>query len=850
MAKRPLTASKARPLFTTEEGKLRIESWFEEQSWTVLQHQREAWEAIAGGQSGLIEMPTGAGKTYAVLFGFLPELGDAVDGLRLLYVTPLRALTRDIEIALRRPCEDLGLQLRIESRTGDTSNSLRRKQKKELPHILITTPESLALLLSYEHAAKDFADLKGIILDEWHELLGSKRGSLLELSLARLRHLSPQARTWALSATLPNREEAAATALGRDRPPYLIRSSERVQLEIETLAPPPEGRLPWAGHLGLKMVPEVLLQLDPGESTLLFTNTRSQAERWHEAIMLSRPEWEGQLALHHGSLALEEREHVERGVKEGRIRCVVCTASLDLGVDFPEVDRVIQIGSPKRISRLIQRAGRSNHAPGLKPRLLFVPTHALELVEIIACRQAIERGEIEARRPLRAPLDVLVQHLVNCALGGGFEREAMWEEVRTAYSFADLDRESFEWALDFIVRGGGTLAAYPQYCRVQLDGPTYRVLDKTIALRHRQNIGTIVSDASMQLKLGRRSLGTVEEAFIAKLHKGDQFLFGGRWLQLVSVKDLTAYTRLAKGSQAGLVPAWYGTSLPWSTLLSNHVRGVFDQFAQGSVNLKCYFEAEALSSIEQSQSRLSAWPRSDQLLIERVLSREGYHFFFYPCESRSVHEGLAALLVHRISRDYPGSFSVAANDYGFEVLSTVDVGWSAEDLTRWLSPEDLEKDLRAALNQSELARRQFREIARVAGLVFQNLPGRQHSNRQLQSSSGLLFDVLQRFDPTHRLLAQATQEVLQQQFEWERLQSTLQRIKGMEKIRREPPIFSPLGLPLYIERVSARVSTEDWNDRLERIKDTWKTTYQSLSQEKSSSSSRPKRSSGRAGKPS
>ncbi|MFY7928101.1 MAG: DEAD/DEAH box helicase, partial [Oligoflexus sp.] len=243
MAKRPLTASKARPLFTTEEGKLRIESWFEEQGWTVLQHQREAWEAIAGGQSGLIEMPTGAGKTYAVLFGFLPELGDAVDGLRLLYVTPLRALTRDIEIALRRPCEDLGLQLRIESRTGDTSNSLRRKQKKELPHILITTPESLALLLSYEHAAKDFADLKGIILDEWHELLGSKRGSLLELSLARLRHLSPQARTWALSATLPNREEAAATALGRDRPPYLIRSSERVQLEIETLAPPPEGRL-------------------------------------------------------------------------------------------------------------------------------------------------------------------------------------------------------------------------------------------------------------------------------------------------------------------------------------------------------------------------------------------------------------------------------------------------------------------------------------------------------------------------------------------------------------------------------------------------------------------------------
>lgn len=813
-------------LWNPGEGRRLIAGWLEKRRWTALPHQNEVWQAVATGASGLLQMPTGSGKTYASFFAFLPELGSGREGLHLIYITPLRALARDLELALRQPCEDLGLQLRVESRTGDSSAALRRQQKRKLPHILITTPESLALLLSYESAPEDFAHLHGCVIDEWHELLGSKRGSLLELNLARMRRLAPRVQTWALSATLPNGEEALHAACGG--PGRLIRSGEQRELDLQTILPGPEQRLPRAGHLGLGMLPHVLAQLSLSHATLIFTNTRAQAELWFEALRLSRPEWGEQIALHHGSLDLEEREQAESGVKEGRIRIVVCTSTLDLGVDFPAVDRVIQIGSPKRIARLLQRAGRSGHAPGQRSSIQLVPTYGIELLEALACRRALKEGTIEPRRPLLMPLDVLAQHMVSRALGGGFTADELFEEVRGAYAYRQLDRASFDAMLHFVALGGGTLQAYPQYCKVSLQDGVYRVPDRTIALRHRQNLGTILGDASIRVKLGRRSLGQIDESFIGRLKKGDRFLFAGRWLELIRLHELTAYTRLASGKSEGSTPTWSGQKLPWSPILSAAVRATIDRIDSGE-SWELEPEYAALSAIIEAQTSLSAWPAAHELLIETLVSKEGQHVYVFPFEGQAVHEGLAALWIYRLSRQFAASFATAANDFGFEILSSVPLPWSPSLLTQLLDTENLENDLRAAINHTELSRRRFRGIARIAGLVLQNVPGRRHSGHQLQTSAGLLFDVFQRFDPEHLLLRQAQTEVLEQQFESERLRSAMDRLRLSSPVWTRPSACSPLAFPLQIERIGARLSSESWGERIKKMekKEAWKSSARS-----------------------
>lgn len=831
--------------WTLAEGQTMRADWFKARRWNVLPHQKAAWQAIETGESGILQMPTGSGKTYAAFLGFLPRLGSGTRGLKLLYITPLRALARDIEQALRLPCDELGLELRVESRTGDSSQALRRRQKTELPQILITTPESLALLLTYATAPQDFTGVEACIIDEWHELLGSKRGSLLELSLARLRGFAPKLQTWALSATLPNLEEAGRAATGMGSEPRVLSLGERRPIHLSTILPDREYRLPDAGHIGLAMLPRVLEVLDLRYSTLIFTNTRAQAELWYEALALSRPEWDTVLALHHGSLHPEVRENVERGVKEGRLRVVVCTSTLDLGVDFPEVDRVIQIGSPKRISRLVQRAGRSGHSPEASAAVWLVPTLGLELFEILACRRALLEGQMETRQPLPEPLDVLIQHLISSALGGGFQADMLYAEVRRAYSYRNLSREVFDWALRFVAFGGGTLQAYPQYCKVVLEEGLYQVKDRTIANRHRQNIGTILSESSIAVKLGRRHLGSIEEQFVGRLRKGDRFLFAGRWLELVSLKDLTAYTKLSKAAKNGLTPTWAGQRLPWSPVLSRALRSIFDELHAPNPPAGGEAEYAALKAIIEEQHRVSLWPCSRELLAECLTSREGQHLFIYPFEGQSVHEAIAALVSYRASQLYPGSYAVAANDYGLEILSSVAVPWSEELLRSLLSPQDHERDLKAALNHAELAKRRFRAIARIAGLVIQNLPGRKHSNYQLQTSSSLLFDVFQRFEPDNLLLRQAEEEVSQQQFESDRLQATLERLAQLRQIWSQPEVFSPLGLPIHRERVSSRQSTESPQARVERMKKSWQNTVQSRSTAKSRSRGRPSRSSPR-----
>jgi ATP-dependent Lhr-like helicase len=440
-----------------------------------------------------------------------------------------------------------------------------------MPHALVTTPESLSLLLSQPEHPKTFACLECVIVDEWHELMGSKRGVQTELCLARLRRLRTGLRTWGLSATIGNLEEALAYLVGVSAPGRLVRGVAAKETLIESLYPETMERFPWGGHLGLNLLEQVLDLLSRARSTLLFTNVRSQTEAWYRAILEARPEWSDQVALHHGSLDRELREYAERGIAAGALRCVVCTSSLDLGVDFAAVDQVLQVGSPKGIARLLQRAGRSGHRPGEVSRLTFIPAHALEYVEIAAARDAMTRGEIEDRRPPVAPLDVLAQHAITIAAGGGFEESELLREVRSTRSYQRLSDVQWQWVMDFATRGGPALGNYGEYRRVILENGRYVIASDRIAQRHRMSIGTISGDQTVNVRyLTGRTLGTIEESFISKLTSGSRFLFAGKTLELVRFQDTSAYVR--KASQPdGLVPRWMGNRMSFSTQLATAV---------------------------------------------------------------------------------------------------------------------------------------------------------------------------------------------------------------------------------------------------------------------------------------
>ena len=794
-------------------------SWFRARGWEPFPFQRQAWDAYARGESGLIHVPTGAGKTYAAYIGPLADVAHhRQKGLQILYITPLRAISRDIELALNAPLVALETDLTVESRTGDTSSSVRRRQRDRLPEVLITTPESLSLLLCNDRAHELFASLRCVIVDEWHELLGSKRGTQVELALARLRRFSPGLRTWALSATLANLDEAARAAVGPHVSPTFIRAELQRPVRIETLLPDSLDAFPWAGHLGFSMMRKVADWLDPARSTLLFTNTRSQAERWYEGLRFLHPEWEDVLALHHGSIDREARERVERGLKDGGVRLVVCTSSLDLGVDFGPVERVVQVGSPKGIARTLQRAGRSAHRPGATAHLLFVPTHALELLEMAAAREALAHGQVEPRAPLHQPLDVLAQHLVTCALGGGFSRDALLAEVRDAYAYRDLSDEDFDRTLTLVTEGGPTLRAYPQFHRVMRLEDRYVVADARVARLHRLNVGTIASDASVELRYwnGAR-LGTVEESYVGRLRPGDPFLFAGKRLEFRMLKDLTAYVKPAK-ERASATPRWSGGRLPLSGSLAAAVRRAFQAARDGHLDSA---ELSAARPVLEAQARLSRLPAQDACLAELCQTREGHHLFLYPFEGRLVHEGLAALLALRLTRLQKATFSLAVNDYGLELLTPAPFPFEEALRPALFTRERLLEDILESVNLGELARRQFRDVARVAGLVMPGLPGARKSTRQVQASSGLLYDVFTRYEPDHLLLSQARREVLEQHFEQSRLTRTLERLEGSPLECIHVPRPTPLGFPLVVERMGATLSNESLLDRVQRMKEKW-----------------------------
>jgi ATP-dependent Lhr-like helicase len=797
----------------------RLRGWFLAKGWAPFGFQEEAWAAFAAGQSGLVHVPTGAGKTYAAYFGPLAEALDAgAPGVQIVYLTPLRAVSRDIELALRAPVEELGYGLEVESRTGDTSASARQRQRRRPPGVLITTPESLSLMLCQADAAALFGGLRAVLVDEWHELLATKRGTQVELALARLRRFSPGVRTWAMSATLANLGEAARAAVGAGAEPALVTAALARPVRVETLVPPEVDAFPWAGHLGLSMLGPVLEVLGRRGTTLAFTNTRAQAERWHQAIVAARPGWRAAVALHHGSLDRGERERVEAGLKAGTLRAVVATSSLDLGVDFAPVERVVQIGSPKGVGRLLQRAGRAAHRPGAPGELWLVPTHALELVEIAAARRALARGEVEARAPLDRPLDVLAQHLVTCALGGGFRPDELYDEVRTTAAYARLERAEFDWALSLVRDGGRALYAYADYRKVaEVDGRCV-MLDARLARLHRANVGTIVAEGVVHVRVvGGAQLGTVEEGFVSRLRPGDTFLFAGRALSFVRLRDNVAEVRPARG-QPGQTPQWHGGRHPISPSLAAALRGEFGRAARGDADGP---EMRAAAPILEAQAALSALPGEAQVLAETCATREGHHLFLYPFEGRLVHEGLAALLALRLSRRRPATFSLSVNDYGLELLCPEPFPY-AESLAPGLFDErGLDDDVAESVNVTELAKRQFREVARVAGLVHQGFAGAQKSARQIQASSGLLYEVFRRHDPDNLLLAQARREVIERQFDRARLAGALARLRAAEWLVRPVARPTPLGFPLLVERLAATLSSETLLERVERMKRQW-----------------------------
>ena len=796
---------------------------------TPFPFQEEVWQHMSEGKSGLLNAPTGSGKTLALWYGALLALENSeaekkTNCTRILWITPLRSLAKDSQKALQESLTEIGVNWTVGLRNGDTPAAERSRLQKQRPEALIITPESIHLLLAGKEGQSWFSGIEVIVVDEWHDLLGSKRGVQTELALRHIEWLSiqqgrPLPLIWGISATLPDLEKAAEVLLGagfgQRAEARLVRAENRKKIRVETLFPSEIERFPWGGRMGLPMLQEVLEIIRASQSSLVFTNTRAQTEVWYQNLLLAGPELAGQTALHHSSLDLEIRRWVEDALRQGRLKAVVCTSSLDLGVDFAPVETIIQIGSPKDISRILQRAGRSGHGPGRESRVFLVPTHSLELVDAAAVHEGIRRGFIESRLPIIKPLDVLIQWLGTLACGGGFRPDGIFPILKQCHAYRSLSEDEFNWCLDFLCTGGKGLAAYEEFSRILPDSAgIWRMRDRRTSMRHRLSIGTIVGNTSLKIKfISGGYLGTVEEGFFSRMKTGDVFWFGGRALEIVRIGPAEV---LVKKSQRGKgsIPSWGGGRMPLSGTFANLLREMVAELAEGNYGRKELQELQALSRI---QSEWSAVPAENEFLCEYFPSREGWHLCFYPFEGRNIHELLASLTAYRIASQIPITFSLAMNDYGFELLSDQEIPVEemlASDLFR---TENLEEDLQQSVNAAEMARRKFRDIASIAGLIFTGYPGSNIANRHLQASSRLIFDVLQDYDPQNLLLHQARTEVLEQQGEESRIRRTLKRLNSQKLILTRPPGPTPLCFPIFVDRLREKLSSESLENRVDRL---------------------------------
>jgi ATP-dependent helicase Lhr and Lhr-like helicase len=791
--------------------------------WSPFDFQTQSWEAYFRGLSGLVNAPTGSGKTYSLLIPILLEgMNQPQPGIKAIWITPIRALAKEIELSSQRAIQGLGLTWKVGVRTGDTSTRERTRQKEQPPDILITTPESLHLLLAQKGYPDTFRTVSAIVVDEWHELLGSKRGVQMELALSRLKNLLPALKIWGISATIGNLEQAKEILLGNSFPEgqtQLIRSNLQKKIVIESILPDEVEQMPWAGHLGIHLLEKIIPIIKKSTSTLIFTNTRSFAEIWYQRMLEHAPELAGLIAMHHSSISQELRSWVEDQLHEGKLKAVVCTSSLDLGVDFRPVETIIQVGSPKGVARFLQRAGRSGHQPGAISRIFFLPTHSLELTEAAALREAIDQNVVEDRLPYVRSFDVLIQYVLTLAVGEGFDPIRLLPEIRSTFSYASITDEEWWWVLNFVTTGGAALTAYDEYRKVIITNGIYKVEDRRVALRHRLSIGTIVGDNSLYIKyISGKYLGTIEEYFIASLKPGDVFWFAGRSLELIRIKDMEVQVRNSQ-RKTGRVPSWQGGRMPLSSQMSELLRQKIHEAATGTEKDPEIFFLKPLMELQRVRSYI---PRRDEFLIEYFQTTEGYHVVMYPFEGRQVHEGMGALLAHRLAQIKPLSFSIAMNDYGFELLCDQEIPIYEAIETNVLDSDNLWRDIQTSINSTEMAKRKFRDIAAISGLVFKGMPGKPIKDRHLQSSSQLFFNVFHEYESNNLLLLQAMEEVMDFQLEEARLRSALQRIAHQKIIIREPDKPTPFAFPIMVDRMREKLSTERIEDRVRKMITDWK----------------------------
>jgi ATP-dependent Lhr-like helicase len=794
------------------------QKYFELNRWQPQLFQKQAWEKIIAGDSGLLNAPTGCGKTFAIWFGFLERMAAEssqfsleIKGIKILWITPLRSLSAEIERATIEVNERLNLPITVALRSGDTSSTLKQKQLKDLPNAMITTVESLHILLSRPGHQEWLSTLDMIVVDEWHELLGTKRGVLMELALSRLLGMIPQLLVWGISATIGNLVQANEI-LNPYRPSVLVQANLEKKIHVQTIFPDHLDLLPWAGHLGVKMVGKVIDLIHTSNSTLIFTNTRAQSEMWYKAIMDEAPDLAGLVALHHGSLSMEIRQWVETSLHHNKLKAVVCTSSLDLGVDFQPVDTVIQIGSPKGIARFIQRAGRSGHQPDAESNIYFVPTHSLEVIEGAAIRSAVDNKYLESRLPYIRSFDVLCQYLVTLACGGGFKAETIFHEITKTFSFQSITKDEWHWCLQYITTGGGRLEAYEGFQRVaKIKHDLYLVKNKFIANKHRMNIGAIVSGSLIQIKLTNGTqLGVVEDYFFLNLDIGGKFWFAGRCLELVDINGDFAKVRPSK-SKSNNVPSYQGGRMPLSSELSKQIRFMLQP---DQMNSK---EHQFLGPLLHLQEVRSAIPVDNEILIEQFYFDELYHVFIFPFEGRNIHEGLSALFAARISKISPITISYAMNDYGLHLKSDVEIPIQEAILSGLFSLENLANDLMFTLNSAELAKKKFRDIAVISGMLSNGFPGAQQKARFLQANAQLFFNVYKEFEPENILYQQAYDEVLYHQLEYERLRQALNRISEGKLIFTTPDQPSPFSFPIYADQLRERYNSIDFEVQIDKI---------------------------------
>lgn len=793
--------------------------WFETKKWSVFEFQQQTWNAYAQGKNGLVNAPTGSGKTYSLWVPILAEISQQSQnqkGLKALWITPLRALAVDIKASAERLIRELNLDISVGIRNGDTSTTERQKQKRKMPDLLITTPESMHLLLATKDYPKLFKNCKAVVVDEWHELLGTKRGVLVEVALSRLKTISLP-KIWGISATIGNLEEALHVLLGEDYFAFekeMVIANIRKTIEVKSILPNKVERFPWRGHLGLHLLDEIIPILKSSKSSLIFTNTRSQCEIWFQKILEKYPEFAGDLAMHHSSIDKKMRVWVEDALRNDNIKAVVCTSSLDLGVDFAPVETIIQIGGPKGVARFMQRAGRSGHRPGEPSRIYFLPTHAIELVEALALQKAVKEKTVEERLPYINFFDVLVQYLTTLAISEGFYPAQIYEEIKSTFCFQDLSQEAWLWALDYITTGGSSLKTYNDYHKIVIDEDNrYIIKNKGIAMRHRLQIGSIVSDAVLKVKyLSGKYVGSVEEWFISKLKPGDVFTFAGKTLELIRIKHMDVQVKKSS-SKTSKVPAWMGGRMTLSSQLSDGLRAIMYSLKHKTDSP----EYKSLEPILIQQQKESIIPEPSEFLIEIFETKEGFHHVFYPFEGRFVHEAMASLVAYRISLNQPISFSLAYNDYGFELLSDQKIDKDiVNDKNLW-DNKNLNTDLYKSLNATEMARRKFRDIAVISGLVFSGYPGKALKAKHLQSGSQLIFEVFRDYEPENPLFLQAYKETFEYSLEEGRLYKALTRIANQENVIRKCSFPTPFSFPIITDRLREKLSSETLEDRIKKM---------------------------------